>query len=256
MTPILTIIAPNKNRLDINSNTTKWFVKSLNWQTKRHIFKVLIIDGGSKNYEELVPYLKDNAIDIMQYKTTDEYFHKTLLNNVAIRNVDTDYIMTTDCDIVFGKDFIDILSKHFFITNFIESRVLYWKEYTAQKIYNGELDPYKDLDACKIGRIKQRTTPGAAQCSHKDNFYNIHGYNELYMGWGSEDLDLLKRMEMSGLKVVWMGETRESIMAFHQPHPKANIKNDLEWQEKNKKLLYNIRNVKANLNGWGGYGLK
>lgn len=251
--PKLTIIAPNKNRLDINSPASQWFLRSLTWQTNKD-FELLVLDGGSNNIDnvkELLSYQNIN-LTLIQHKIGDEFFHKTLLNNVAIRKAKTEYIMTTDVDILFGKDFVETLFQFLALNVFIDSRVLSWKSSAVQRVYNGELDPYNNLEACKIGKIKGEATCGACQATHKDNWYKVHGYNELFKGWGSEDTDLLVRMRMAGVKIKWMGTTRESIMAFHQPHPKKDLKNDLEWQEKNKKFLYNIKDYKANPNGWGG----
>ena len=62
---------------------------------------------------------------------------------------------------------------------------------------------------------------------------------------------LVWRAQLAGLKVKWMGEDGD-IKLFHQPHPKKDIKKDMEWQDKNKKYLYNIKDYKANINGWGG----
>ena len=43
-----------------------------------------------------------------------------------------------------------------------------------------------------------------------------------------------------------------NIQLFHQAHGKIDIKKDIKDQNKNKKLLNNIKSYKANPDGWGG----
>jgi len=251
----LSIVVTNKDRLDPKSLSTQWFIKSLKWQDSNG-FSILVVDGGSKNFDELANYIRSKndkgtvPIELIQHKTTDKFFHKTLLNNVGIRRSSGDYIMTTDADILFGKSFITRLYSKLKYDVFLESRVMYWKSSAVKKIYSGELDPYDDLDSCKIGRIKKRTTPGACQCTYKDNWHVLRGYDEKYIGWGSEDMDLLMRAGILGLKTIWLGETTEDIMLFHQPHDK-NIKRELEEQELNKARLNSIKSYRVNPSGWG-----
>ena len=58
---------------------------------------------------------------------------------------------------------------------------------------------------------------------------------------------------MAGMSIRWIGESRERIKLFHQPHAKKDIQRDLEWQHKNKKFLRSIKDIQANPEGeWGG----
>ena len=248
----LTIAASNRDRFDLKSISTQWFLKSLENQTCKD-FEVLIADGGSKNVEEIKDYFSNKDRITMRVAELElgEKFERARLNNVGIRNAETPYIMTTDVDMFFGPKFVETLMEKITPKRFIESRTLYWKYQAAQLIYSGQLDPFVDLESCKIGRIKKRTTAGGCQCAHIDRWSKVRGFDEKYIGWGSEDWDLLTRMKMSGAKVVWLGESREEIMLFHQPHTK-NVKLELEEQHKNKKLLNKIVDFKVNPNGWGG----
>ena len=254
----LTITASNRDRLDLNSNITKFFIKSLESQSNKD-FEVLIADGGSKNYDELKEYFESRevhpVIRIVQ-EPLGEKFERAKLNNVGIRNARTSYIMTTDVDLFFGKNFVDILLKVIAPNVFVESRTMYWKPVIAKRIYSGELDPFNDLNSCKEGRIKKRSTAGGAQCAHIDQWNKIRGFNEQFVGWGSEDYDVLTRMQRSKARIKWLGESKELINLFHQPHHKKSIEEDLACQEVNKRFLKKSMNGKApcqaNPDGWGG----
>lgn len=254
----LTVVASNRDRLDLNKDITKFFIKSLENQTNKD-FEVIIADGGSNNYEELKEYFSSRKIEpsirIVQ-EPLGEKFERAKLNNVGIRNSTTPYILTTDVDMLFGPNFISDILNLVDPNVFIESRTMYWKPDHINRIYKGELDPFKNLDSCKIGRIKKRTSAGGCQCSHMDQWTKLRGFDENYVGWGSEDYDLLTRMQRSKIKIVWIGESREGINLFHQYHPKPNIVQDLECQNINKKFLAKAMSgnspIEVNPNGWGG----
>jgi len=251
---MLTIVASNRDRFDPKQPSTKLFVKSIQWQSCKDV-ELLIVDGGSKNYNEIQKYISEFEgsipMRIIQHKIGDA-FERALLNNVGIRNAHGNYIMTTDVDMMLGKTFVEELMNKVGSNVMVESRTMYWKSKFVQAIYNGVLDPYKDLDSCKKGRIKKRTTAGGCQCMSKESWEKVRGFDERYIGWGSEDYDLLTRAKTQGIKIKWMGEGADMIKLFHQPHP-TNIKRDLVFQNENKKILAKANNRKTvNINKWGG----
>ena len=253
----LTIVASNRDRLNLKSNITRFFLNSLEWQTCQD-FEELIADGGSKNFKELDDFFKIQSsipIRIIQEKI-GEKFERAKLNNVGIRNANTKYIMTTDVDMMFGPEFVKELLSRVGDDIFVESRTMYLKGLATRKIYKGRLDPLNDIDSCKIGRIKKRSTAGGCQCASIEQWNKVRGFDEDFIGWGSEDYDLLMRMIASGAKEVWMGESSSTLNLFHQHHEKPNIKEDLLCQNENKKLLIKAvrgkRPFQANPNGWGG----
>jgi predicted glycosyltransferase involved in capsule biosynthesis len=249
----LTIVASNRDRLDLNSNITKWFIKSLEWQDRKD-FEVIIVDSNSQNYKELKTYFEGTVfkVPIHIISHSIDLFSRSVLNNAGIRNASTEYIASTDVDMVYARDFISDVITRLKPDKMIESRTMYWKQGVVDLIYSGKLDPYNNINNCRLSRTKKRASAGGFQCMHIDSWRKIRGFDERYKIWGSEDQDLLIRAQMAGLKVEWMGENND-IKLFHQPHPKKNIKNDLEWQEKNKKILSSVVDYRANLNGWGGY---
>jgi glycosyltransferase involved in cell wall biosynthesis len=252
MEKTLTIVASNRNRLDLNSMSSKWFIKTLENQTTKD-FELIIADGGSSNIGEIKKFFelfKPFNVSIVEHRL-GEKFERALLNNVGIRNSKTPYIMTTDVDMLFATRFIETVIDNLAPNRFVESRTLYLKPEIVKKIYNEDIDFINDVDACKVGRIKKRTTAGGCQCAHITQWEVVRGFDERYVGWGSEDYDLLTRMERSGAKTKWLGESNDSIMLFHQPHAK-NYKQDIEEQAQNKKLLAAVLDFRVNESGWGG----
>jgi predicted glycosyltransferase involved in capsule biosynthesis len=246
---LLTVVASNRDRLDPHSNISKWFVKSLKNQ-KFKDFDIFIADGGSSNYEEIKEWLEDIDINIDQLKI-GEAFERARLNNFGIRNAKTPYVLCTDVDMFFGPDFLSNVNEELKENVMVESRTMYWKKPISNQIYQEKINPFEELDKCRIGRIKKRTSAGGCQCMHINNWKKLTGYNENMIGWGSEDVELLKRVHLANIKVKWIGESRESIQLFHQPHPKIDIHKDLEYQEENKKIFKNSKNFKVNNENWG-----
>lgn len=250
----LTVVASNRDRLKLDDNAGKWFLKSIQWQDYTD-FELLIADSNSKNYEELKNYFESSKekipMRIVQHKM--DLFSRSELNNVGIRNARGEFMACTDVDMLFDRNFLSTVMNVAQNNCLIDSRTMRWKQILVDKIYNGEIDPYNNIKSCRLGRILKRTSAGGFQCMHINDWNKINGFDERYRVWGSEDQDLLKRVQMAGIKTIWLGESRDSIMLFHQPHAKKDIKYDLEWQEKNKKFLNNITDYRANVNkGWGG----
>lgn len=235
----LTLVVPNKNRINIEGKTTQLWLNSI-LQQSNNKFDVIVVDGGSKNYIQIKSMLNRYNIECIQH-VLDDKFNKCILNNIGIKMARTPYIMTSDADMFYENGFFDKVMSILDKNVFIESRTMYWNNKLTERIHRGELDPIKNINSCKIGRIKRRTTCGGCQCSHIDNWNKIGGYDERYFGWGSEDIDLLLRMQIAKVNIVWLGETMEEIMLFHQYHDRPNLKEDLECQEKNKLLLRNIK---------------
>jgi len=250
---MITLVVSNRDRFDLDTNSSKFFIKSLNNQSFKD-FKVLLVDGGSTNYAKLLKQMDSIPfMDVIQHNIGEE-FERAKLNNVGILNANTEYVLTTDVDMFFGPDFIFNVMKE--LNNedcFVESRTLYWKKCTSEPLYKGEID-IKNLNKLRDhGRIKKRTSAGGCQCTSIDNWKKVRGFDEKFVGWGSEDYDLLNRVKKIGIPVRWIGEGRDIIQLFHQPHEKMNIKHDLKCQEKNKKILYSNRELhEVNPNGWGG----
>jgi len=247
---LLTIAVSNRNRMAPDNKATKLWVSSIENQVNKN-FDVIAVDGGSKNYTELKDFLSKHNIFCIQH-IIGEKFHRGLLNNVGVRNAKTPYIACSDADMFFAPKLFDTVISMLDPNKFIESRTMYWKDDFINKIYKGILDPVKNIDSCKQGRIKKRTTAGGFQCGHIDIWNKIRGYDERMDGWGSDDVDLVARVGMAGFKIKWLGESLESIMLFHQPHDKPNYIQDMKDQYKNLDFYYNIKSYAANPDGWGG----
>lgn len=115
-------------------------------------------------------------------KTTDpEFFHMSHAKNMAHRIATGDVLCNLDADNFTGKGFAEFLYTQF--------------HNDLNIIVNPSTEVSKLFDADNRGFF------GRIAIS-KDNFYDLHGYDETFSGWGDEDTDLMYRAKGSGLRHI------------------------------------------------------
>ena len=82
----------------------------------------------------------------------------------------------------------------------------------------------------------------------REDFFEIGGYDEEYVGWGVEDNDLVDRLVWYGLEHVCLTET-DGIVVEHQWHPEGTRNRTL--LEKNRKRYWSMDSILRNRDGWG-----
>jgi N-terminal domain of galactosyltransferase len=135
--------------------------------------------------ENLMPYIKSGKLLYAQEKTA-AYFHMSHAKNIAASLCDGDIICSMDADTYTGPALNLILNSMFSKNNdlIVQYRI-----------------------AGTIAMIK-------------NNFVKLGGYDEEFLGWGNEDLDLVRRGKRMGLSYLKMSSPEFSIQIRHS------------WQEK------------------------
>ena len=249
--PSLTVVASNRNRLDINNDDSLFFFKSLGLQDYAD-FEIIIVDGGSDNYSEIKKYFESNSkipVRFLQHRL-DGKFKKALLNNIGIRAAKSPYVMCTDVDILFFNKFISILMQNVGKNILVESRTTFLTALATKKIHNGQWKFFDNYTNYTYGRFKRRTTPGGCQCLHIDDWHRLGGYNEQFEGWGVEDIDIVKRADIAKMQTVWLGDTPEKVMLFHQPHARNKIEL-FGNRSVNIRKYWSSKTFRVNPDGWG-----
>ena len=261
----LSLVVSNKNRLftpgtrfkervhEINAST--WFLKSIQWQTFQDC-ELVIADGGSDNYDELVDYFADvgGPIPIHVYRhDIGDVFLRSTLNNVGVRRAQGEYIATTDADMIFSSDFVQTVVNNVSKGIILELKTFHLRKGATEEIHKGKIDICSDFETCQRTRKagKPTNSPGGCQCMHRDKWSELHGFDESFYGWGSEDRDLVKRARMHGLKEHWVATKRGNIKILHQEHYK-DVEYNLGFQETNKKRLEQAKKAVVNKKEWGG----
>jgi glycosyltransferase involved in cell wall biosynthesis len=122
------------------------------------------------------------------------------------------YVVTTDVDMVFEKDFMAVVARHA-----RKDRVLHCQPYFLPKDY----DQWDNLSQHTRG-LQQATKDafGGFMCVATEVFHEIRGFDEYYRFWGREDRDIFYRLSGLGLEVVWLPDL---ALMFHQWHREFNF---------------------------------
>ena len=99
--------------------------------------------------------------------------------------------------------------------------------------------------------IRDTSGTGACQAALKSFFEYTRGYDEKFVYWGAEDVDMTSRAERYGLKLHWMDDADTCML--HQWHP--TMKNDRKWTFHINRLRFKLTRhiIIKNRSGWGGF---
>lgn len=200
----------------------KNFFESLANQTDKD-FELIIIDYGSKpKYRKEIFELCKNYGHIYYYVDAKEWYSPRALN-IGINKARGNYIMQTNLDMIFRRDFIERIKERLNPNSFVWSVPTFLNK-----------DAYKVLatmnftsDWSKLNNKDCWWTTwhghgyGAIQCMLKGWFVEVGGYDERFHPYGPCDLDLWERAKKDGFEMVCLEERDESKLAMyaHQWHP-------------------------------------
>ena len=222
--------------------------------------EIIIADDGSgietsnliKKYQSKHPSL------IKHVWHEDNGFRLAAIRNKAMITASTDYIIQIDGDIMlhpsFIKDHIDIAQRGFYVAG---SRAMLTEDITKKIIDSGKatmptlttkgvgnrlnsirLAPLMKLISMpSISSMSSKTIKGCHMAFWKSDFLKVNGYNEDFVGWGSEDVELELRFKNLGLR---RKNLKFGAIQYHLYHPE----NDRERTIINEQLVEKTRRKK------------
>tara|TARA_B100001778_G_C18582994_1_gene628426 strand:- start:649 stop:1446 length:798 start_codon:yes stop_codon:yes gene_type:complete len=225
-------------------------------------FEIIIADDGStKDTKELITRYK-NKLKIMHAWHNDDGFRAAKIRNEAVKISKGNYLVFIDGDCITFNDFIEnhkrIAENGYFargnramLSNAFSKKIIDEKTdiNLISKTKLIKLRICKDLNRIlpilrifnyPLRKIKKTEWKGAKTCNlgiWRDDFINVNGYDESYVGWGREDSDLVVRLINSNVF------RKEAIFATGVLHLKHAI-NSRENFSKNDKLLKDAINKK------------
>jgi predicted glycosyltransferase involved in capsule biosynthesis len=204
---MITVILTYRNR---EIRIVKNCLDSLKQQSNS-AFKVLLINYGSNtDFSNAINQLviKYEFANIINCKTNGQLWCKARAINIGLNHCNTPFIFVGDVDMIFHPKFIERL------INFNQVQTTtYFQVGFLSKI---ESTCNKDFDRYAIKFKSNQDATGMAFFSRKD-LMDINGYDEFYHGWGSEDTDILIRLNNAGKKVRFYDD---EVLLLHQWHPK------------------------------------
>jgi len=183
-----------------------------------HDFSVIFVDYGSDMDRAQAAHTLTGAYDFAKYIYSDtrgQPWNRAHALNIGIRAANTDYVITTDIDMIFSPGFMAITAAHA-----APDRVIYCPPRFLPKDFAdwNHLEHY--IDTLPIGDRRQL---GGFQCALTRVLHDLHGFDEFYRYWGVEDRDLATRLEKKGITHYWLHDhAPDASYLFHQWHPPSN----------------------------------
>lgn len=207
---VITLIFAFRNR---DESRVLRCMNSLARQTIRE-FEVIFVDYGSDNtISENIKRLFDQFefVHYIYSETRGMPWNKAHALNTGIMHAETEYILTTDIDLVYSPGFIET-----FIANLDHQTELHSNAFALPRKFNN-WDKLKAPNAKLKFHKRNLTALGLAQGVNTEIARNIGGLDEYYRIWGVEDYDFQMRLKYEGLTTKWLN--LEETPVFHQWHP-------------------------------------
>lgn len=256
----ITCIVTVYNRFEYVRN----IIVSLKRQTLQ-IDELILADDGSKEnlYDTIKDLLVDSKFKIKHVFQKDLGFRLARSRNNGAREAEGNFLIFLDQDLIFTEDFIEKVYMAREKKKMIMSLAIFSEEkekIKIQKIFEEENDYKKFIDIissdklqlierkikkCKLYNIlyklKLRSRGmkmiGYFFALHKEDFIELNGFDEKYIGYGEEDDDLSNRFYKMGgnLKIIV-----PKYPAIHMFHPSAPTKKEgpnLKYYRQRKKEI-------------------
>lgn len=194
---------------------------------------IIADDGSGAETEQLISSLKSQYnLPIKHIWHEDKGFRKSLILNKSVKNIDSEYIIEIDGDIIihpcFIEDHLKAAQPGFFIQG---SRSMITEEKTAEILTNKQID-LSFFSSGLNSRFNALRCPllsflfvlspsnpfhikGCNLAFWKKDYIAINGYYNGFKGWGGEDYEFGARLLHSGIK---RKRLKMSALAFHIFH--------------------------------------
>lgn len=261
MNESISLIVTLYNRLEYARN----MILSLLNQTKQ-IDELIFADDGSKEYvleyiKDLLPRCKFKIKYVIQ---EDIGFRLARSRNNGARIAEGKFLIFMDQDVIFDQDFIEKIynsrkKKRLIFSEALGSSekerdmiqsILKQDEYNYQKIYSiMPIEKKKEQDQIVkkeklynvLYNLKLRTRGakivGLIFALYKEDFINLNGFDEKYIGWGEEDDDFGNRFFKYGGEVESIKYKRHPIHMFHPSSPSKKDLPNLAYYRQRKKEI-------------------
>jgi glycosyltransferase involved in cell wall biosynthesis len=273
---VITIIYPYRNR---EPERIKRSLDSLA-QQKNQNFEVVFINYGSEKEVsvKIKKIVEGFSFSSYQYLFSEfQPWNKSKALNFVIRNLQSEYCLVADVDMIFHSDFTTILAKHCQPNNITYFQVGF--------LSNKESKKEQSFEDYKINFLSNHDATGISLFP-VGKLKEIRGFDEFFHFWGAEDTDVHIRLKNLGCEVFFYDkrvlvlhqwhfnyrrrETKKlnselqlsKIVEFNQLHMKQNLKNketivntdswgmvisEAEFQELNDYPVIQISNQKEQI---------
>jgi len=203
---------------------------------------VIADDGSTESTKFLIDRFKETfPVKIKHIWHEDIGFTKTVILNKAFQNIESNYIIQIDGDIILHKHFIKNHKTLARENTFLFGSRVSLKQVYSKKVIKNKITKFCFLNAGLLRKTRaiyfplfnRLITPKAQNSSKlrgcnmsywKKDAFAINGYNENFVGWGYEDFDFAQRMINNNVSAKRIKQAAIQFHIYHKEAPKGNTK--------------------------------
>ncbi|MEE2645282.1 MAG: glycosyltransferase [Myxococcota bacterium] len=244
--PLISAIIPLRNR---SGDRLENCLASLRWQegVEARSVEIVISDFGSdETHQPSIDALATRYEAKVVRVNEAGLWNRSRALNIGIQGASGALLFCTDVDMIFAPNFIaSILAAQEAAEG--EAMVLCRcndlpEEVPLQRWVHQD---YPQLEAQSARRDTSGT--GACQAAPREFFFQARGYDEKFVYWGAEDVDMTSRAERYGLTLTWL----EGTTMLHQWHPTMKRDRPLRFHINRIRYKLTRHQVVKNRGGWG-----
>lgn len=243
----ITVIIGVKNRYDDRIKNTFKGIREQDYP--QDLIKIVLVDYDSKKEFILKCKKLCSKYDVEYIRVDNQpVWSRSHCLNIGIKRADTNYILTSDTDIIFEKNYIkeaiNELKKNPF-------QVVLSYCLDLPKEYNKNVTNFEELQSLAKRRFEYDYPSKGINLTLTYFYHKLRGYDEKYKIWGVEDDDLLKRFQLLGLKLNCITSKSSYLHQWHPRYEGVKKKDYKKQIEKNQDYLNKNNSIVRNKEGWG-----
>ncbi len=259
------------NDVDVLSVTLSGYLQQIDKD-----FSICIADDGSGlAVKELVDEYKDKGLNIRHVWHEDIGFRRAMILNKAVASSCADRIIFSDSDCIPSRNFISDHKRLYKEKTITTGPRVYLNEKITKDLKRKLKTPcylkntlkllllsiskrvsraeqgirFPDVLTPFIRKLKDVWPYGANFAVDRLDFLRVNGFDEDFVGWGGEDIDLHKRLKLDGID--YLGVMGQAVL-YHLHHPKrvADDGDELLKQIKHDKRLHSQKFALNGVDNW------
>lgn len=247
--PRLSAVIPLRNRAGLRLENC---LRSLRWQEGlEEPVEIVLSDFGSDDtHAREIAALAERYGARVTREVTDAVWNRSRALNLGIQAARGAICWATDADMIFQPNFAaTVLAEHGRRPG--ECMVLCRCHDLPEEVPDDRLWSVEDFEPLqRRARIRSAMGTGACQAAPRAFFERVRGYDEEYVFWGAEDVDMSGRARIAGLEIVWIS-ARTAML--HQWHRTTKHDRKWLWRRNRRRFRKTGHVVVKNPDGWGSW---
>ena len=190
------------------------FLYSLRKQDSDIYPDIIVVDvSNDDSYQEVHKICKKYGAAHIYKELDGRMWNKPQALNAGIKECRTEYVMCTDVDSIFKKDFISVLWEERSKKSMLSCRVHLTKP--DHDLINFRMSSFDDLKE-ESELLEDLRACGSCQFARTTWFHKVHGYDESFNMWSGMDYDIWMRASADGLETKWIDDKTSILHQWHQ----------------------------------------